>query len=416
MFSHRSASRLISLHGDRLHYIASWRKWIVWSEREGRWILDYGDVHVREFAKDVGRQLKKQAAGEEGPDAKNMFEFGMKSLDSRRIGGMVNLSRGIDGTPLDHEKLDSDSWLLGVKNGVIELRTGKLRDARPDDLMTLQAPVEWDENARAPRWEQALREWFSDPKVRDYVHRVAGSALVGSQRDHVIIIHFGHGRNGKGTLTGAMQHVLGPYAHVIHLSLLVRQRYPQHDTVKADLFRKRLAVASETERRVKLDEASVKNLTGGDRITAHRMREDFWEFDPSHSLWLQTNHLPEIGGRDTGIWSRIKVVKWEETFTGKEDKTLKKTLESEAPGILRWLVEGCLKWEKQELVEPEAVIRETLAYRNAEDIFSRFQSDTGLALDPDYSIPAGYLQDLLSEWAHAEGIDTPRQDLGEWLR
>ena len=416
-----NASRLISIHGDRLRYVPPWRKWLVWSETEGRWTLDYGDVYVRELAKDVGRHLKTQANDEaDAKRAKKLFGFGLKSLDSHAITGMVNLARGIEGIPLDHEKLDSDSWLLGVKNGVIDLRTGKLRAARPDDLMTLQAPVEWNEHARAPRWEKALREWFRDPKVKDYVHRVAGSALVGAQRDHIIVIHFGHGRNGKGTFTRAMQHVLGPYAHVIHLSLLVRQKHSQHDTVKADLFRKRLAVASETERRVKLDEASVKNLTGGDRITAHRMREDFWEFDPSHSLWLQTNHLPEIGGRDTGIWSRIRVVKWEATFTGKEDKTLKEILESEAPGILRWLVEGCLKWQQEGLAEPEAVIRETLAYRTAEDVFSRFESDTGLDFDPDYSIPAGDLQDLLSEWAHAEGIKPPPQDMGgmasrKWL-
>ena len=211
--------------------------------------------------------------------------------------------------------------------------------------------------------------------------------------------------------------MLGPYAVEIHLSLLVETRNREHDTVKADLFRSRLAVAVETERRVKLAEASVKNLTGGDRIRARRMREDPWSFDPTHSLWLQTNHLPEITGRDAGIWRRIRVVRWDSTFEGESAyKGLDDALRNEASGILRWLVDGCLDWQRQGLDEPEAVIRETLAYRNAEDTFSRFQADTGLVFRDGVEIQAGALQDILTEWSNGEGIDAPSGELGGWLR
>lgn len=413
-----NAARLIDLHGNRLHYIAKWAKWLVWILAQGRWSLDDRDVRVRELAKDVGRSLKEAAAQEQDrAAAKKMFAFALKSLDTHGISGMVDLARGIDGIPLEHEALDRDGWVLGVRNGVVDLRTGTLRPADPTDLMTMQAPVHYDEQAQAPRWEQACTEWFPDETVRAYVQRVAGSALVGAQLDHVFIIHYGGGRNGKGTFVRAIQRVLGPYAVVIHLSLLVEQRFAQHDTVKAELFRTRLAIASETQRRVKVDEASVKNLTGGDRITARRMREDPWEFDPSHSLWLQTNHLPEISGRDTGIWSRIRVVKWVTTFSEQEqDRTLDATLATEAPGILRWLVRGCLKRQRDGLAEPEAVIRETLAYRQAEDVLAHFCVDTGLMFDPNAKIQASVLQNLLTEWAHAEGIDPPRQDLSAWLK
>ena len=205
--------------------------------------------------------------------------------------------------------------------------------------------------------------------------------------------------------------------HYKHDVTLVEQKHSQHDTVKAELFRARLAVAAETQKRVRLDEASVKNLTGGDRITARRMREDLWEFDPTHSLWLQTNHLPEISGRDRGIWSRIRVVKWESTFEGADqDLGLDDTLTREGPGILRWLVEGCLEWQKHGLAEPEAVIRATLAYRQSEDVFSRFMADSGLVFESGLRIQAGRLQELLSEWAQEEGTDPPRKDVGDWLR
>jgi len=414
-----NATRLVALHGDRLHYIAAWGKWLVWTVSQGRWNLDHRDVQVRELAKDVGRSLKEAAAQDanDAAAARRMFAFALKSLDTRGISGMVDLARGIEGIQIGHEALDRDGWALGVQNGVVDLRTGTLRPANPADLMMMQAPVSYDEEAPAPRWRQACTEWFPNDTVRAYVQRVAGSALVGAQPDHVFIIHYGGGRNGKGTFVRALQRVLGPYAGVIHLSLLVESKYAQHDTVRAALFRTRLAVASETQRRVKLDEASVKNLTGGDRITARRMREDLWEFDPTHSLWLQTNHLPEISGRDRGIWSRIRVIKWDMTFAEQQqDRTLDATLATEAPGILRWLIEGCLEWQRGGLAEPETVVRETLAYRKSEDTFARFATESGLAFRRNLEIQAGELQRLLTDWAEAEGIDPRRRELGAWLQ
>ena len=197
--------------------------------------------------------------------------------------------------------------------------------------------------------------------------------------------------------------------------MIEQRRFPEHDTIKADLFRARLAIASETERRIKLAEASVKNLTGGDRIRARRMREDPWSFNPTHSLWLQTNHLPAIAGRDVGIWRRIRVIRWVTTFpSAKED--LDATFRAEASGILRWLVDGCLDWQRHGLAEPEAVIREGLAYRQAEDIFSRFAGECGLVFRHGLEIQASELQDCLTTWAEEEGTEPPRRDIGNWLR
>ena len=281
--------------------------------------------------------------------------------------------------------------------------------------MMMQAPIQWDAKAQASRWERAMQEWFPESEVRAYVQRIAGAALVGVQRDHVFVIHYGSGGNGKGTFIRALEHTLGCYTVVLHPSLIEQRRFPEHDTIKADLFRARLAIASETERRIKLAEASIKNLTGGDRIRARRMREDPWSFDPSHSLWLQTNHLPEIAGRDTGIWRRIRVIKWVSTFPPtKED--LDARFRAEGPGILRWLVEGCLDYRRGGLAEPEAVVRETLGYRQAEDTFSRFAAECGLVFRHGLEIQASELHDYLTTWAEEEGIEAPRREIGNWLR
>jgi putative DNA primase/helicase len=118
-----------------------------------------------------------------------MHAWGKQSLTARGIRALLELARGIDSIVVDHEKLDADPWLFGVANGVIDLKTGTVRSAEPADLMTMQSPVAFDPDAKAPRWEQALAEWFPDAEVREYVQRLAGGALVGRQRDRRARVH-----------------------------------------------------------------------------------------------------------------------------------------------------------------------------------------------------------------------------------
>jgi putative DNA primase/helicase len=413
-----NAQRLVNLHGDRVRYIAPWRSWIVWDADAGVWTHDEADVRMHKLAEDVGRSLRAQAPAVQDEDlSKKVFAHGTRSLSAGAIASMVKLARGHPRVMLqDHNLLDADPWLLCVRNGVLDLRTGQLRPACPDDLITMQAPVEFDPAARAPRWERAMREWFPDEDTRNYVQRVDGSSLVGRQVDHMLVIDNGSGRNGKGVHSRTLGRVLGPFAVTPSLSLLVQTTFSEHATVKATLFRARLAVASETERGVKLKEASIKALTGGDPIRCRRMRENEWEFTPSHSLRICTNHLPEIGGRDTGIWSRIRVVPWVATFQGREDTNLEDTLAAEAPGILNWLIEGCLRWQREGLREPETVVRATLAYRNREDVLARFATDTRFGFDPSRMVLAELLTARINDWATAEGVKVDAKDLANWLR
>jgi P4 family phage/plasmid primase-like protien len=409
-----NADTLINLHGDQLRYVSKWGKWLVWNGF--RWDLDFGDVAVSELAKSVGVRLRQEAAGESSPDrATRLFTAGNRALAASGISAMVKLARGIPGVPLDHELLDADPWLLGVQNGVIDLRTGELRAARPGDLITMQCPVEYDPKAEAPRWEEAIKEWFPDPEVRGFVQRLAGAALYGGQRDHVLVIDYGTGRNGKGAYSRAISNVLGPYAATVHMSLIVDQGRDQHDTVKSHLFRVRLATAAETKRRVALNEASIKALTGGDRIQARRMREDPWEFDPTHMLRLQTNHLPEISGRDEGIWRRIRVLKWGTNFEGREDPQLDEKLAAEAPGILRWMVEGCLAWQREGLAEPEQVKKDTLEYRSAEDKCARFADDMGVQFIPEGRTEVRRMNELVGRWAQETGVQLSSGEVADWL-
>ena len=412
-----NSTRLITLHGERLRHVHAWGTWLVWDGTH--WEHDPKTALLDELAKDVGVGLKQEAVGcTDEAVAKQLFAWGQTSLSAGKIRAMAVLARGIPGVLIDHEQLDADGWLLGVQNGVLELKTGRFRTADPRDLMTVQTPVIYDPAARCPRWEQALREWFPDETVRAYVQRVAGAALVGEQRDHVFVIHYGEGGNGKGTFVRALEAVLGPYATKIHLSLLIEVKYREHDTVRAALFRTRLAVAEETSQVARLNESSVKNLTGGDRIMARRMREDPWSFSPTHSLWLQTNHLPQIQGRDTGIWRRIRVVRWVSHFAVGQnaDTGLDARLSVEGPGILNWLLEGCRMWQAHGLQEPETVMRDTLAYRASQDVLERFAEDAGLEFRQGLAMEGARLQEKLKEWLEQEGLPQPtNKAVGDWL-
>ena len=410
-----NATRFVHLHGPRLHYIAKWRQWLAFFPEKHRWDLDHGDVHVRELAKDVGRNVHKDLPNIPHHLLDDAASLVKKCLNKHGITAMVDLARGEAGILLDHEELDANPWLLGVENGVVDLRTGELRPGAPEDLITLQCRVDYDPKADCPRFLQAMEEWQGDEEVRRYIQRLAGYALFGKQEEHIFVIHFGTGANGKSSFVKALQNVLGPYSVVPSLSLLINTGKTEHDTIKAALFRKRLAVASETKKRVSLDEAQIKTLTGDDRISARGMHQNPWEFDQSHTLWLCTNDLPEITGRDTGMWRRTKVVPWLKTFEGKTiDKQLGERLQAEAPGILRWMVQGFLDWQEHGLEEPDAVKRASLQYRDQEDVLRAFVNECGLMFKPELEIGAAELTEILAAWCKEEGRKAPK-GVSEWL-
>jgi putative DNA primase/helicase len=249
-----NSTRFVHLHGDRIRYVIEWGTWIVWAGT--RWLIDRNNVAVSEFAKSVPAALYRQAAGEDAAAAKQTAGWANRSATRGQIAAMVDLARGIEGVVISHTELDTDPWLLGVRNGYIDLRDGTFHEPDPAKLIPMQTPTGYDPDAEAPRWAQALVEWFPDEPLREGVQRLSGHALSGDPLgDHIFVIQHGDGRNGKGTFNRAHKHVLGPYYVTPDKSLLIQKRHDEHPTVKARLFRTRLAVASETEQRERLNEA-----------------------------------------------------------------------------------------------------------------------------------------------------------------
>jgi putative DNA primase/helicase len=335
-----------------------------------------------------------------------MWKWAKRSEAAPSITNMVRLTRGMPGVVTGHRDLDAHPWLLNVINGTINLKNGALLAHDPEHLLTKQAPVIYDPNATAPLWEECLQRWQPDPAVRSYLQRLIGSAATGHPVEEVSI-NIGGGNNGKGKFYGAVAGVLGTdYVVVPHKSLLVAQRHEQHDTVKADLFGARMALAAETEAGDRLDEAKVKELTGGDQLAARRMHEDPWQFMPSHTLILHTNYRPRIRGGDEGIWRRVRLVPWNVTIPAKErDKFLAAKLAKEASGILNWIIAGCTAWQTEGLNPPASVTEATAAYRHEEDHLGRFLADT-CTIGAGLAVTAKALRDAYEKWCADTG-ETP---------
>lgn len=395
------AHRFAKLTEGRCRWVSGWDRWVVY--RGGVWVLDdASSTKVLREAQRVGPYLLDLAGTVSSEDLKEQLQkSGVSCEYSARLRAIATVSAQLPELELRYEELDADPHLLNVRNGVLDLRTGELKPHSPDQMCSLQAPVEWDPDAGAPTWLRCLEEWQPDPEIRNYLQREVGAGATGIATE-TVSIHHGLGGNGKSKFFEAIMHVLGPYAVVPHKSLLVAQRFQEHPTQVAKLFRKRLAVASETNRGDKLDEELVKNLTGGDRLEGRRMRENPWEFQPSHTLVIFSNHQPQIEGTDEGIWRRMRLIPWDTTIPlDRQDRELSGKLRAEASGVLRWLVEGARAFlnEGGKLSPPDKVLAATERYRGHEDSVQAFLEDCGIVFEPEATTPTSLLRDLHEGWA-----------------
>lgn len=275
---------------------------------------------------------------------------------------------------LPAERLDADRMLLPCANGTVDLRTGKLRPHRREDFFTVKVDVPFDSRATAPIWVRFVSDVFGgDEELIAYIQRACGYCLTGDVSEHVLFLAYGSGANGKSTLLAGLQATMGRFMRPAAPGLLMAVDGDRHPTDLADIRGARLVSASETTDGKSLDEERVKWLVGGDRLKARRMRQDFFEFDPTAKFWLATNHKPVIRGADYGIWRRIHLIPFAVTFEpDRQDKLLPQKLALEAAGILNWMIAGCLEWRKIGLAPPRQVLAATEEYRDQMDTLGEF--------------------------------------------
>jgi len=400
------ARRLVAVAGPRLRYVPPWRRWLVWDGL--RWVVDQTGEPER-AVKMVARAVTRRAAEElaiadDAPAAKAALRSALRLESAAAVRGTLTLAGTELGIAVAPERLDAHPNLLNVANGVIDLDTDELLPHDRDLLLTKLAPAAYDPDARAPQFETFLERIQPDPKMRDFLARLLGHALEGRVVEHLLPVLWGTGANGKSTLITAVMGALGDYAITTDPALLIDRGFEAHPTGVANLAGCRVAFTHETDAQRRLAEGTVKRLTGGDRIKARRMREDFWEFEPSHSLFMVTNHRPTVQGDDQGIWRRLRLVPFTECIPDDEqDGHLPDRLAEERDGILSWLVRGHAEWCRGGLAPPETVTEATAKYRNDEDALARFLEQR-CVVNSAISVQSTPLYTAWSSWCATEGV------------
>ena len=399
-----NVERFIDITGGNVRFVPGLDKWIIWSG--ARW---EAIPNVFEIARHIVRSICTESERETDDEKRRkIIQWGLKSQQKQRLDAMVDLARQSRDILLENTRLDATSHLLGVANGTVDLLTGDLLTPERERFITKSTAVPFDPESTCPRWEDFVLEIMDgDVVLAGFLQRLAGYALWGGNPEQVAVILYGTGSNGKSTFVSTLQEVLADYAKQIDPASLMAARHanaggPRDDLVR--LYRVRLAVAVESGEGDQLDEGLIKMVSGGDKIYARGMyAKNGIEFIPEFLLMLATNHKPLIRGTDYAIWRRLVLIPFERSFREHErDSNLTETLKTELPGILTWMVDGCLAWKRDGLALPEKARLAIDAYRTEMDVLGDWIDDR-CVIDPTAVIPVGDLFRNYREWCEAEG-------------
>ena len=367
-----NAERFVDAHRDRVLWCPSRKAFLCWDGKRYAW--DERGEAVK-LAHLTARSIFHEAANTEDEDEqKKIAGFAAASQNTTRIKAMLTEAKPYLAVGMD--ELDRDPWLVNCQNGTLDLRTGKLKAHDPGDRITKIVPVDYNPDAPAPRFQRFLKEALMDDALIKFVKRYSGYTLTGITRERLLAILYGFGKNGKTTLAELLRDVMGDYATNTDTETLLMRRYQGVGNDVAALKGARFVSAAEVEQGRRLAESKVKQLTGRDTVTARYLFGEPFNFRPEFKLWLSTNNKPVIQGTDDAIWDRIRLIPFTQRFDGdRQDPKLPEKLRTEMPGVLAWMVEGCLEWQEHGLGEPESVREATDQYRAEMDTLAAFIED-----------------------------------------
>ena len=428
-----NAQRMLQHCGHDLLFVAGqWQKWMTWNGIH--WEIDETNKVQVLFKQSVDANIIKIEAvleklKTEKPASKTLNKNeGLKELEKTlsflyRSRNMDKLRAGIssaqsENVTIPHTILNGCKNKIACKNGTIDLLTGELINSRQEDYLTQAVSTEFHPEASCPTWMTFLWQIFIDPITKnpdylliDYVQKLLGLALTGNATtENIFPIFFGAGGNGKSTFINTVQEVIGnSISYGADPKFLMETHQKDHPTTLAAVHGKRLIIAQEPSPGSRLDTSLIKSLTGGDQLSARRMREDLWSFTPEALVVLVSNELPLVRETTDGIWRRIVVIPFLASFLGTDrDPLLKEKLLAEKDGILRWLVDGAVLYAKEGLIQPRTVCTASANYRNEENVVARWLADCAV-LDSHGKTKATTIQQSFHDWLRTAGIYLPNK-------
>ncbi|GHH57783.1 putative DNA primase/helicase [Streptomyces candidus] len=410
-----NAKLFARLYRDRFRYVVG-MGWHIWDEY--RWRGAGGDNAAVWAAGDMAEEIATSDPAGRFSD-RELAVHRRGSASSAGMKAMLFQAQAAPSLNLDPNSLDGDAYALCTPAGVVNLRSGELR--KPDPLVDMhsRATAVAPQPMPIPRWHTFLRDTFGDDEkgletIR-FLHLLLGYSITGDVGAQVLPFLYGSGANGKSVLLEVLTGLLGDYADAAPPGFLMEKgKFSEHSTELTELHGRRIIVCSELKPNDKFDESRVKLLTGGDRIKARRMRQDFFSFTPTHKLWLLGNHRPEVGTGGHAFWRRMRLIPFERSVPNerKIDNLADELVRNEGPGILAWLIEGSQRYlaTRDPLTGPTSVRVATAAYETTEDHIGRFLKEccTRTGADgrpnPDLRVEQKLLYETYGKWCAGEDI------------
>lgn len=333
-----------------------------------------------------------------------------RALSTTGMNAMLNQAKAAPGMVLNASLLDADPYALCTPEGIVDLRTSLLKAPDPDKDFHSRSTTVSPQQVPTPRWDRFLTDTFGDDaegrEMITFLQLLLGYSITGDVGAQVLPFLFGSGKNGKSVLLDVLMKLLGDYADAAPPGFLMARPYEGHPTDLAELHGRRVIVCSEVRHGDKFDEARVKLLTGGDRIKARRMRQDFFSFQPTHKLWLLGNHRPEVGTGGFAFWRRMRLIPFERVVSDdrKIDNLADILVTEEGTGILGWLIKGARRYlaGSRDLTGPERVRIATTAYAETEDHTGRFYEECCI-FGADHRAEQTRLYSVYKGWCQNEG-------------
>lgn len=399
-----NAHRLYDRFGKLMRYSYNRKKWYFWDGKV--WILDESGG-IKKLADEIVEDLKREAWNMQDEDLQEQaLKFAKKTASSSAKENMIKECQHLNDIPVSPDSFDAYTDYLNCQNGIVNLRNGELMPHDSNFMMSKICNAEYDRSKKKPKlWLKFLNDVTNgDKALQDYIQKCIGYSISGSNKEQCAYFLYGLGNNGKSTFLDTIADLLGSYASNTQPDTIMVQSRLGGGGANSDIARlksARFVTCEEPTEGVRLNEGLLKQLTGGSKVTCRFLYGDEFEYTPEFKIWVATNHKPTVRGTDVGIWRRIKLIPFEVNIPKKKiDKNLKYKLREEFPQILAWAVEGCIKWQKEGLEEPQCVLDATREYKQEMDLIAGFV-DQCITIDytSNSRIMARDLFAVYSKWA-----------------